>query len=86
MTTSDAHSVYQELGVRRVINAQGNRTLLGGSAIAQEIQNAMEYANAHYVEMRELLQKSGEYVAQMLGVEAAYITSGGLQIVITLDK
>ena len=41
-----------------------------------EIQNAMEYANEHYVEMKELLQKSGEYVAQMLGVEAAYITSG----------
>ena len=76
MTTSDAHPVYQELGVRRVINAQGNRTLLGGSAIAQEIQNAMGYANEHYVEMKELLQKSGEYVAQMLGVEAAYITSG----------
>ena len=76
MTTSDTHPVYQELGVRRVINAQGNRTLLGGSAVSQDIQNAMEYANEHYVEMRELLDKSGEYVAQILGVEAAYITSG----------
>ena len=76
MTTFGANEVYQELGVRRVINAQGNRTDLGGSIVAKTISKAMDDANEHYVEMRELLDKSGDYIASTLGVEAAYVTSG----------
>jgi len=37
----------------------------------------MEEANHASVEMRELLQKSGEFIADLLGVEAALVTSGG---------
>ena len=51
-------SVYEELGVRRVINAQGNRTVLGGSTPAGQVLEAMEGANLQYVEMAELLDKS----------------------------
>jgi L-seryl-tRNA(Ser) seleniumtransferase len=36
----------------------------------------MEEANHTYVEMRELLEKSGEFIAETLGTEAAYVTSG----------
>ncbi len=76
MAAKPADSVYRELGVRRVINAQGNRTLLGGCSLSPTVQRAMDEANQHYVEMEDLLARSGAYVAETLGVEAAYITSG----------
>ena len=75
MTTTGA-DVYAKLGARAVINAQGNRTVLGGSATVPEVAAAMAAANDTYVEMSELLARSGEYIADLLGVEAAYVTSG----------
>ena len=66
----------EELGVRVVINAQGNRTVLGGSSPWGEVRTAMDTANRHYVEMEELLEKSGRYIARYLGTEGAYVTSG----------
>ena len=36
----------------------------------------MDAANLHYVEMKELMEKSGEFAARVLGCEAAYVTSG----------
>ncbi len=71
-----ARSFYDELGVRRVINASGNQTVLGGSSPSPEVLRAMEEATRTYVEMDELLKKSGEYIAGMLGTEGAYVTSG----------
>ena len=68
--------IYARMGVRAVINAQGNRTLLGGSATVPEVTEVMQTVNNTYVAMRELLERSGEYIADMLGVEAAYVTSG----------
>ena len=67
---------YDMLGVRKVINGWGNSTVLGGSSPAPEVRQAMEEAH-DYVEMGELLQRTGDYIADVLGVEAAYITSGG---------
>lgn len=75
MTTTGA-DIYAKLGARAVINAQGNRTVLGGSATVPEVAAAMAAANDTYVEMSELLARSGEYIANLLGVEAAYVTSG----------
>lgn len=71
-----ARSFYDELGVRRVINASGNQTVLGGSSPSPEVLRAMEEATRTYVEMDELLKKSGEYIAGILGTEGAYVTSG----------
>ena len=76
MTGSSISDVYAEIGVRPIINCQGNRTTLGGSSPSPEVMKVMEEANRSYVVMSELLDKAGEYVAQLMGVEAAYITSG----------
>ena len=76
MAISIGNDVYDELGVRVVINAQGNRTVLGGSSPWGEVRSAMDTANQHYVEMEELLEKSGRYIADFLGSEGAYVTSG----------
>ena len=75
MTTTGA-DIYAKLGARAVINAQGNRTVLGGSATVPEVTAAMAAVNDTYIEMSELLARSGEYIADLLGVEAAYVTSG----------
>lgn len=69
--------VYAKLGVRHVINAQGNQTVLGGSSPSDVVRDSMEDANGSYVEMRELLEKSGEFIADLVGTEAAYVTAGG---------
>ncbi len=68
--------IYARMGARAVINAQGNRTVLGGSATVPEVTEAMAAVNDTYVEMAELLARSGEYIADLLDVEAAYVTSG----------
>lgn len=76
MKQKKSAEIYQELGVRPVINARGTATVVGGSLIAPEVQHAMEYANRTYARMEELIEKAGEAIARQLGAEAAYLTSG----------
>ena len=73
----DSIGVYERLGVRRVINAWGVATELGGWGQSERVTQAMEEANRGTVEMQELLRKSGDFIADLLGVEAAFVTSGG---------
>ena len=73
----DSIGVYERLGVRRVINAWGVATELGGWGQSERVTKAMEEANRGTVEMQELLRKSGDFIADLLGVEAAFVTSGG---------
>jgi len=69
-------NVYKKLGVRPLINASGNQTVRGGSTPSPAVRKAMEEADESYVEMVELLEKSGDHIASLLGVEAAYVTAG----------
>ena len=68
--------IYEELGATPVINAIGSVTLLGGSQTSPTVRDAMERANTAYVPLAELQDKAGGLIADMLGVESAYITSG----------
>lgn len=72
----DEIGVYEELGVRPVINARGPRTILGGSRLSPRVRAAMEAANRYHVDMAELLKTSGQVIANMLGAEAARVTTG----------
>lgn len=69
-------SIYEELGVRPVLNAQGTITRLGGNTPSPAVRAAMEEAEEYYLGLGELLDKTGEKIADMLGVEAALVTSG----------
>ena len=69
-------NIYSELGIRPIINCQGQRTMLGGSRLKKDIFESMEAANMNWALMREVMDKASEYVARHMGVEAAYITSG----------
>ncbi len=68
--------IYDKLGIKKLINAEGTLTSLGGSVMDPAVMDAMTEASRYFVDLNELLEKSGEYVANLLGVEAAYITSG----------
>ena len=68
--------MLRELGAGRIINAVGSTTLTGGSILSKKVLAAMNEASQVYLDMPELHEKAGRYVARMLGVEAAFITSG----------
>jgi uncharacterized pyridoxal phosphate-dependent enzyme len=68
--------VFDRLGVHKLINAEGTVTALGGCRMDPEVTSAMAEAARHFVDLRELLVKSGEHVAQLIGAEAALITAG----------
>jgi L-seryl-tRNA(Ser) seleniumtransferase len=74
--TTHSSDIYARLGVRTHINAKGTYTYLTGSLILPEVSRAMEDASQHFVYLVELQQKVGAKIAQMLGVEAAMVTSG----------
>jgi L-seryl-tRNA(Ser) seleniumtransferase len=78
MSTSapSATSVYEQLGVTPVINARGNNTVLGGSTPSARVRRAMQDAERYYVDMQQLLERSGAVIADLLGAEAAYVTPG----------
>jgi D-glucosaminate-6-phosphate ammonia-lyase len=67
---------YEKIGAHPVINAAGNSTSYGGSTPSPAVQAAMDAASKRFVEMDELLEKSGAHIASLLGVEAAYVTPG----------
>jgi len=68
--------VYAQLGVKKLINAYGPVTKIGGSLMPPQVIEAMAEANKAFVDMDELLEKAGQRIAEMIGVEAAFVTSG----------
>src|SRR5712692_4946682 len=78
MSTSTAAptNVYEALGITPVINARGNNTVLGGSTPSARVRRAMLEVERYYVDMQQLLERSGQVVAGLLNAEAAYITPG----------
>jgi uncharacterized pyridoxal phosphate-dependent enzyme len=67
---------YQLLGVTPFINAAGTYTALSASTMPDEVQAAIAIAARHPVNLNELLDASGAYLAKQLKCEAALITSG----------
>jgi L-seryl-tRNA(Ser) seleniumtransferase len=69
-------SVYEDLGIKHVINATGTVTILGGSVMPPEVVAAWVDASKHFVNLLELHNKVGEKIASLIGVEAALVTTG----------
>ena len=68
-------AIYNKLGVRPFVNAQGHGTFVGGRNHAA-VQEAIDSAGLLFVDTRELQASVGEYIAELLGVEAALPTPG----------
>lgn len=69
-------SMYEELGVRRVINGNATLTAWGGSIMPGEVVQAMAAAADSFVEMEILQRRVGEEIARLTGNDAAYVTNG----------
>jgi L-seryl-tRNA(Ser) seleniumtransferase len=69
-------SIYDLLGVRRVINGAGPATRLGGIALDPRVVTAMQQASVACVRMEELHRRAGEHVARTVGTESALVTCG----------
>ena len=69
-------SLYDELGVRPVINAAGTLTRLGGSRMAPDVLAAMAEASASFVHLDDLQTRAAEEIARITGAEAGYVTNG----------
>src|SRR3954449_6606189 len=69
-------SIYSSLGVRRVVNACGIYTDLGGSVLTGAAWQAASEANATWAAMDELLDATGARIAGLCGAEAARVVPG----------
>lgn len=68
--------IYEELGVKKFINAWGPMTIMGGSLMRPETVQAMVEASRAFVDLHEMQRKCGERIAELIGVEACYISGG----------
>ena len=69
-------NIYDELGVKRYINAMATVTILGGSIMRDEVLSAMREASQSYVHITDLHKKVGDVIAKLTNNEAAFISNG----------
>lgn len=67
---------FKELGIRPFINAAGSYTTLTASLMPPEVMAAMQYASKQFVPLIELQDAVGKRIAELVGAEAAMVTSG----------
>src|SRR3954447_11118222 len=73
---SRAVGVYDDLGVRTVINAAGPLTRLSGMPLHPEVAAAMAEAAQACVRIEDVQEAAGRYLAEVTGAEAGYVTTG----------
>jgi D-glucosaminate-6-phosphate ammonia-lyase len=69
-------AIYDQLGVRTVVNGVGPATRLGGTTLDPEVLDAMAQAASACVRIDELQQRAGHVIAALTGAEAGYVTCG----------
>lgn len=67
--------LHAKYGLKRVINASGRMSILGVSAPTDQVMEAMKQGGQSYVEIADLVNKAGDYIAQILGSEAAVVVN-----------
>lgn len=71
-----ARDYFKELGVRPFINAAGTYTTLTASLMHPEVVAAINYASKTFVPLNDLHDAAGRRIAELIGCEAAMVTSG----------
>ncbi len=70
------------LGLKPHLPAMDHITYLGGSRMPSEVMQAMLEANEQFVDMHELTRAAGARLAEVLGADAALVTSGSFSAMI----
>src|SRR5690606_9690802 len=71
-----AEYTYEDIGATPLINARGTVTIIGGSRILPEVQQAMENATKGYVQIDELMDGVANRLAHITGAERGIVTTG----------
>lgn len=69
-------TIYEDLGVKPIINASATLTKLGGSLMPDEVLEAMRAAAGSFVDLPGLQVKIGDRIAELTHNEGAYVSSG----------
>src|ERR1700691_5390523 len=69
-------NLYEQIGVRPLINAKGTYPIISGSLSLPEVKQAMEEAGRHYVNMDELMAAVGARLAKITGADWGIVTAG----------
>lgn len=69
-------NIYEEIGVRPMINALSTYTRLGGSIMPPEVTAAMVEAAQCHVDLVDLQQRVGTEIARLTRNQAAYVSAG----------
>ena len=68
--------IYEELGIKPIINAAATLTRLGGSRMPSVVVEAMAVGARAFVDLLELQARVGARIAELTQNEACYIASG----------
>lgn len=69
------NTLNAKYGLKRVINASGRMSILGVSAPTDTVMEAMKQGGQSYVEIADLVDKAGNYIARIVGSEAAVVVN-----------
>ncbi|HEX6142897.1 MAG TPA: aminotransferase class V-fold PLP-dependent enzyme [Geminicoccaceae bacterium] len=69
-------TIYEQLGIRTIVNAKGPSTRVSGGIMAPEVARAMGEASQACVDMAELQARASEIIAEATGAEAGLVTAG----------
>jgi D-glucosaminate-6-phosphate ammonia-lyase len=75
-TAGAGPEVYTRIGVRPFINCTATLTINGGSQMLPEVIATVEQASHYHVNLDELMDKVGDRLAELLGVEWGIVTNG----------
>jgi len=67
-------TIYENYGIRKVVNASGRMTILGVSTIHDEVGKALVMAAQNYVVIDELIDRAGELISEHTGGEDTCVT------------
>ena len=69
-------STFESLGVRPMINCRGTYTTISASLLLPEVRQAMLDASFKYVQIKELQEKVGERLGEVMQCEFGLVTNG----------
>lgn len=68
-------SIYEKYHLKKVLNASGRMTILGVSTPRKDVTQAVTLGLNEYFEMKDLIDKTGQYIAKLLNAENAVVVS-----------
>jgi len=75
-------NIYENLGLKTIVNASDTYTRIGGSRMSENVLSAMCEAGRYFVDIVELNKTVSHEIATMTQNEAAFISSGGAACVV----